>query len=201
MGVMLSAGGSLRWYRDMIGGSSFEELLTEAETIPPGSEGLIFLPYLTGERAPHPDPTARGAFVGLTVRHQRAHLTRAVVEGISLGLNDSLELVRNLGVQAAQIRVSGGGARSPFWRQILADMFGAEMVTLAAEEGAAYGAALLAGVGAEVFPSVEAASERTVRLVERTVPGPQHEAYQRLVPRYQALYPLLKEQFALLSVL
>jgi xylulokinase len=201
MGVMLSAGGSLRWYRDLVGAGSYDALLAEAAAVPVGSEGLIFLPYLTGERAPHPDPTARGAFVGLTVRHGQPHLTRAVVEGVSLGLNDSLEIMRGLGIPAEQIRASGGGARSPFWRQILADVFDAEIVTLAAEEGAAYGAALLAAVGAEVFPTVQAAAEQTVQLVDTAYPGPNQPAYGRLIPRYQALYPLLKEEFAQLATL
>lgn len=200
MGVMLSAGGSLRWYRDTLAaGQSYDQLMSQAASVPAGSEGLVFLPYLTGERAPHPDPSARGAFVGLSVRHSQAHMTRAVVEGVSLGLNDSLALMRELGVPTAQVRASGGGARSPFWRQMLADVFGAEIVTLAAEEGAAYGAALLAGVGVGQYASVEAAVDATVKLAGSCAPGPDAATYARLTPLYQALYPTLREQFAKLA--
>jgi xylulokinase len=200
MGVMLSAGGSLRWYRDTLAaGQSYDQLMGQAASVQAGSEGLVFLPYLTGERAPHPDPSARGAFVGLSVRHTQAHLTRAVVEGVSLGLNDSLALMRELGVPTAQVRASGGGARSPFWRQMLADLFGAEIVTLAAEEGAAYGAALLAGVGVGQYASVEAAVDATVQLAGSCAPGPDAATYTKLVPLYQALYPALREQFAKLA--
>jgi xylulokinase len=137
--------------------------------------------------------------VGLSVRHTQAHLTRAVVEGVSLGLNDSLALMRELGVPTAQVRASGGGARSPFWRQMLADLFGAEIVTLAAEEGAAYGAALLAGVGVGQYASVEAAVDATVQLAGSCAPGPDAATYTKLVPLYQALYPALREQFAKLA--
>ena len=144
MGVMLSAAGSLRWYRDTIApGTSFDDLLAPARAIPIGCEGLFFLPYLTGERTPHPDPLARGAFVGLTVRHGLPHMTRAVLEGVAFGLRDSFELIKTgSGTSITQIRVSGGGAKSPLWRQILADVMGAELVTVNTTEGAAYGAAL-----------------------------------------------------------
>ena len=144
MGVMLSAAGSLRWFRDTLApGVSFDDLLAPAADLPPGSDGLLFLPYLTGERTPHPDPLARGAFVGLTVRHTRAHLTRAVLEGVAFGLRDGFELMREAGLPVPdEVRVSGGGARSPLWRQILADVLDADLVTVNTTEGAAFGAAL-----------------------------------------------------------
>ncbi|MGE5603122.1 MAG: xylulokinase, partial [Nitrososphaerales archaeon] len=161
MGVMLAAGGAFRWLRDSIGGEEkaaaattgrdpYDLLTQEAASVPPGSEGLLFLPYLSGERCPYPDPKARGAFVGLTLRHGKGHLVRAVLEGVSYGLRDSLELIKGLGVPIEQVRASGGGAKSPLWRQIQADVFGTELVLVNTTEGAAMGAALLAGVGAGV---------------------------------------------------
>jgi len=159
MGVMLSAAGSLQWYRDTLApGVPFDALAAEAEEAPPGSEGLLFLPYLTGERTPHPDPLARGAWVGLTSRHRRAHLTRALLEGVAFGLRDGFALLREAGLGAAgEVRVSGGGARSRLWRQILASVPVVELVSVVAGEGAAYGAALLAGVGAGAWLDVDAA--------------------------------------------
>ena len=199
MGVMLSAAGSLRWYRDALAGEdtppSFDDLVKEAASVPAGAEGLLFLPYLSGERTPHPDPDARGAFVGLSLRHGRAHLTRAVMEGVAFGLKDSVELMKPLGLNIARVRVAGGGARNPIWRQILADVFNSELATTDASEGAAYGAALLAGVGAEVFESVEAASDQAVKEVEHVVPGADVAAYERIYPRYRALYPALAPEF------
>lgn len=202
MGVMLSAGGSLRWLRDSLQHDAwrreatdpYDLMAAEAAVVPPGSEGLVFLPYLTGERTPHADPFARGAFVGLTLRHHRGHLVRAVMEGVALGLRDSLELARGMGLPVAQVRASGGGARSLLWRQILADVFNAEVVTVTATEGAAYGAALLAGVGAGVFPSVEAATDSTIAVVDQTAPDAQRaglyeEAYRVYVQLYPALRP------------
>jgi xylulokinase len=206
MGVMLSAAGSFRWYRDALGdmeraraaetGHDAYDLLTEAAAgVPAGSEGLFFLPYLTGERTPHPDPHARGAFVGLTVRHTKAHLTRAVLEGVSYGLRDSLELMRQLGLGVTQVRASGGGVKNALWRQMLADVLGAEIATVTSAEGAAYGAALLAGVGASVWPSVEAACDATVRVTGTTAPGGNQVAYDRQYPRYRELYPALAPTF------
>lgn len=195
MGVMLSAAGSLRWYRDtMAAGTAFEALLAPANEIPPGSEGLLFLPYLTGERTPHPDPLARGAFVGLTVRHSQPHLTRAVLEGVAFGLRDSFELMKSAGlVDIKQVRVSGGGARSPLWRQILADVLNVELVTVNTTEGAAYGAALLAGVGAGAWPDVDTASRDCISLTGSTKPQPETVArYEKVYVQYQALYPALK---------
>ncbi|HNQ21722.1 MAG TPA: xylulokinase [Phycisphaerae bacterium] len=210
MGVMLSAGGSFRWYRDTLcaaeqveakrGTHSAYELLTAAAAeVPPGCEGLLFLPYLTGERTPHPDPHARGVFFGLTVRHSKAHLTRAVLEGVSFGLCDSLGLMRELGIACSEVRVSGGGARSALWRQILADVFRAPTVTVNLTEGAAYGAALLAGVGTGVYRDVPVACERTIRVTGSTSPGPAATVYADYYPRYRALYPVLAEPFEALA--
>ena len=206
MGVMLSAAGSFRWYRDAVGdleraqaaesGRDAYDLLTEAAAgVPPGCEGLLFLPYLSGERTPYPDPNARGVFFGLTLQHRKAHLTRAVLEGVTYGLRDSLELMRTLGLSIEQVRASGGGARSPLWRQILADVFDTEIVTVNVTEGAAYGAALLAGVGAGAYPGVAKACEAAIRVTGRTEPGPAVAAYTDYYPRYRALYPALAPEF------
>ncbi len=195
MGVMLAAAGSLRWYRDTLAsGIGFDELLAPAEKIPAGCEGLLFLPYLTGERTPYPDPYARGAFVGLTVRHEKAHMTRSVLEGVAFGLRDCMELVRSAGLgNIRQVRVSGGGARSPLWRQILADVLNAEMVTVNTTEGAAYGAALLAGVGAGNWANVEQACAQTIQTLQ--VSRPQEKVvktYREYYAYYRELYPALK---------
>jgi xylulokinase len=210
MGVMLSAGGSFRWLRDaigdvekaaaqLIGVDPYELLTQEAASAPVGSEGLLFLPYLTGERTPHPDPQARGAFVGLTLRHGKAHLVRSVLEGVSFGLRDSLELIKGLGVPITQVRASGGGARSAVWRQIQADVFGAELALVNVTEGAAFGAALLAGVGAKAYRSVEEAVSATVKVTDRTAPITAHvKEYETLYPAYRSLYPALKEIFHVL---
>ncbi len=206
MGVMLSAAGSFRWYRDTLGDAEraeavrlgcdpYEVLIRQAATVPAGCEGLIFLPYLSGERTPYPDPNARGVFFGLTLRHGKAHLTRAVVEGVTYGLRDSLELMRRLGLSVRQVRASGGGARSELWRQMLADVFGAEIVTVNVTQGAAYGAALLAGVAAKVYASVEEAAGRVVRVTGRQTPGPDAAVYEEFYPRFRALYPALAGEF------
>ena len=192
MGVMLSAGGSFQWYRDTLGeGRSFDELTKEAAEIEPGCEGLIFLPYLAGERTPHADPHAKGVFFGLTARHTKAHLTRAVLEGVGFGLRDSLELMRDLGVSMEEIRATAGGSKSPLWLQILADIFGTKITTLEASEGAAFGAALLGGVGAGVYPDVPAAC-KSIRSTGETIPG---TGYDDGYSRYRALYPALREEF------
>lgn len=207
MGVMLSAGGSFRWFRDALGRlekamaeltgrDPYEYLTAEAARAPVGSEGLIFLPYLTGERMPYSDPNARGAFFGLTVRHDKAHLVRSVLEGVAYGLRDLLELIRGFDLDIEQVRASGGGARSELWRQILADVFGTELVTINVTEGAAYGAALLAGVGAEVYSSVEEACAATIRVVTTTEPKPEHmKIYNAYYPVYRSLYGALKPAF------
>ncbi|MEX1055345.1 MAG: xylulokinase [Rhodothermales bacterium] len=203
MGVMLSAAGSLRWYRDTLApGVGYEELLAPAADVPPASEGLLFLPYLTGERTPHPDPNARGAFVGLTVRHRREHLTRAVLEGVAFGLRDSFELMREIGLDSIeQVRVSGGGARSSLWRGILANVLNTELVTVNTTEGAAFGAALLAGVGAGHWSDVQEATDATVRITGTSPVDPAAAGvYERHYQEYRRLYPALRSVFSNLSL-
>jgi xylulokinase len=198
MGVMLSAGGSLLWYRDTLAPTtSFDDLVKEAESIPAGSEGLQFLPYLTGERTPYPDPLARGAFIGLTLRHSRAHMTRAVLEGVAFGLKDSFTLIQKAGLgEITQVRGSGGGTKGALWRQILASALRAELVTVNTTEGAAYGAALLAGVGAGAWPDVKSACSSCVKVTGSTIPDPsQADVYQKAYSLYQDLYPALKSSF------
>jgi xylulokinase len=189
MGVMLSAAGSLQWVRDSLApGTSFDVLLEEAERWPPGCEGLLFAPYLAGERTPHADPDARGAFVGLSLRHDRGALVRAVLEGVAFGLRDSLELLRELGVHADVGRVSGGGARSELWRAIVASVLDLPLETTAVTEGSAYGAALLA-LGGD--PRETAA--RCVEVRGRTNPNPEWTAaYDAAYRRFRALYPALR---------
>ncbi|HXG92030.1 MAG TPA: xylulokinase [Blastocatellia bacterium] len=204
MGVMLSAAGSLQWHRDALAPqTSFDELVEEASQVPAGSEGLIFLPYLSGERTPYPDPLARGAWVGLTLRHKRGHLTRAVLEGVAFGLKDSFALIKNAGLTSIeQVRVSGGGAKSQLWRQILADVLGVELVTVNTTEGAAYGAALLAGVGEGTWPGVEAACAASIRVTGRVGPNEkQSRIYEMFYERYRALYTALRPTFNALSAL
>jgi xylulokinase len=198
MGVMLSAAGSLQWYRDTLAPQvDFDDLVSEVEGVSPGSEGLFFLPYLTGERTPHPDPLARGAWIGLTVRHTRAHVTRAVLEGVAFGIKDSFTLIQEAGLGSIdQVRISGGGAKSPIWRQIMADVLGVELVTVNTTEGAAYGAALLAGVGAGIYDDVPTACNSTIQVTGRTTPDDAAVAiYADYYPRYRALYPLLAGEF------
>lgn len=204
MGVMLSAAGSLRWYRDTVApGVSYDDLLAPAAEIPVGSEGLLFLPYLTGERAPYPDPNAKGAFIGLTVRHGLPHMTRAVLEGVAFGLRDSMELIQATGLgRLEQVRISGGGARSALWRQILADVLDCELVTVNTTEGASYGAALLAGVGVGIWPDVDTACEATIQVVVRVTPEPAQVAgYRAFYPLYRGLYSTLKPTFDELTAL
>jgi xylulokinase len=193
MGVMLSAAGSLRWFRDAFAaGEPFDRLTAEADAWPPGAEGLVFLPYLAGERTPHADPDARGAFVGLSLRHDRGALVRAVLEGVAYGLRDSLELLRALGVEPQVGRASGGGARSRLWLRILASVLGIPLERTAVEEGAAYGAALLGGVAGGVFGSVEEAIDRCVRARDAVDPEPAwQDVYDHGYERYRALYPVL----------
>lgn len=192
MGVMLSAAGSLRWLRDAIGGG-YDELLAEAERWPPGSEGLLFQPYLAGERTPHADPNARAAFVGLSVRHDRGALVRAVLEGVAYGLRDSLELLRQLGVRVETARVSGGGARGELWLRILASVLGVPLERTVVEEGAAFGAALLGGVAASIFANVGEAVSACVRVRDRIEPDPAwRDAYEHGYARFRSLYPALQ---------
>ncbi len=202
MGVMLSAAGSLQWYRDTLAPNmSFDELLKEAETVPAGSEGLQFLPYLTGERTPHPDPLARGAFIGLTIRHQRGHMTRAVLEGVAFGLKDSFTLIQNAGLGAiTQVRASGGGTKGALWRQILASVLDAELVTVNTTEGAAYGAALLSGVGTDTWADVSIACQTCIKITGSTQPEPsQVDVYRKAYSLYQELYPALQPTFHRMS--
>ena len=179
----------------------FDELTAEAEAIPPGSEGLLFLPYLSGERTPHPDPLARAAWVGLTLRHTRPHMTRAVLEGVAFGLKDSFELIRAAGLgEIRQVRISGGGARSLLWRRTLASAFETELVTVNTTEGAAYGAALLAGVGAGAWQSVPQACAAAVRVTGSALPEPDWvDAYREHYAHYRDLYPALRSTFTALG--
>jgi xylulokinase len=193
MGVMLSAAGSLAWLRDRVLGGSFEELTEAAAQWPPGAEGLLFQPYLSGERTPHADPEARGAFVGLSLRHDRGALARAVLEGVAYGLRDSLELVRSLGVDVRSARVSGGGARDRLWLRILASVLGLPLERTAAEEGAAFGAALLAGVRDGVFADAGEAIAACVRVTDTVEPElTWRQAYAEGYARYVRLYPTLR---------
>ena len=213
MGVMLSAGGSLRWFRDnlcrpemrvaeLMQVDPYDLISREAATIAAGSEGLLFLPYLTGERTPHPDPQARGAFVGLTVRHSKAHMARSVLEGVAFGLRDSLEILKSMNVSIGNVRASGGGARSDVWRQIQADTFNLPLSTINSDEGPALGAAILAGVGTGLYSSVEEACAHVVKVVA-TTPVMQENAriYERYYAIYRDLYPALKGSFAKIGAL
>lgn len=198
MGVMLSAAGSLQWYRDTLApGVSFDELMKEAESVPAGCEGLQFLPYLSGERTPHPDPLARGGFIGLTVRHTRPHMTRAVLEGVAYGLKDTFMLIQKAGLgEITQVRASGGGTKSPLWRQILASVLEADLLTVNTTESAAYGAALLAATGAGQFSSVEQVCQSAIQTTGKTAPNEtQVRAYQQGYPIYRDLYPALTSTF------
>ena len=250
MGVMLSAGGSLRWFRDNVAygnaalrddaaqkprrrGSEAETtrlrsrddtsqsssivpasephrpssdpydfMLEQAAQTPPGAEGLIFLPYLSGERTPHRDPLARGGFVGLTLRHTQAHMTRAVVEGITFGLRDSLELIRQSGIRVSEVRAAGGGAKSKIWRQWLADIFDAEITLINSSEGGALGVALLAGVGTGVWKTTREACGAVLRVTSRTEPTKDvgvRRGYDEAYAQFKALYPALKNSFHALS--
>ena len=193
MGVMLSAAGSLQWLRDAVAPDvRFATLVEEAAVWEPAVEGLVFLPYLAGERTPHADPDARGAFVGLELRHDRAALVRAVLEGVACGLRDSLELLRDLGVDAGAARVSGGGAHSRLWLEIVASTLGIPLELTAVEEGSAFGAALLAGVAAGLFSDPQDAVARTVRVRDTVEPNASWtRVYEDLYPRYRSLYPAL----------
>ena len=212
MAVTLSAGGAFRWLRDTLNVRTFErsnvqpldydDLTLMAANVPIGAEGLVFLPYLTGERTPHLDPLARGAFVGLTARHNAGHMARAVMEGVVFSLRDGLEIMRALGLSVGEVRATGGGARSPLWRQMQADVYGAEVATLAAEEGPAYGAALLAGVGTGLFADVGDAVGRCVVVGGVTQPDPAARArYEQVYSIYRQLYGELRESMHKLAAL
>jgi xylulokinase len=212
MGVMLSAAGSFQWYKNQFaqeeqrlenegGPNAYDFLTEEAKQVGAGSEGLFFLPYLSGERTPHPDPYARGCFIGMSLRHQKKHHTRAVLEGVSYGLNDSLSLMRDLGINPNEIVLSGGGSRSGLWKQMLADIFSTSCTMVNAVEGAAYGAAILAAVGVGGFASVQEACRTCIHKTETVNPGPNLEIYKRNYPIYKSLYPSLKNQFAQIAAL
>jgi len=194
MGVMLSAAGSLQWFHDRLAPDvPFDRLVAEADAWGPGAEGLLFQPYLAGERTPHADPNARAAFVGLELRHDRGAMVRAVLEGVAFGLRDSLELLRTLGVEVGSARVSGGGARSATWLRILSSVLGLPLETTAAEEGSAYGAALLGGVAGGMFDDVHDAVARCVRVGATIEPDPSAvAAYDDLYARFRTLYPALE---------
>ena len=201
MGVMLSAAGSLQWYRDALApDTSFDALLAEAANIPAGSEGLIFLPYLSGERTPYPDPLARGAFVGISARHSRGHLTRAVLEGVAFGLRDCFALLEEVGLSPdEELRISGGGARSGLWQQIVADALGRPLVNVNTPEAGAFGAALLAAVGVGEFASVTKACNAWVARGKEIHVSENANHYAKLYPRFRALYPRLRDWFATTS--
>jgi len=207
MGVVLSAGGSFQWFRNQFapdevadarhrGIDPYELLTRQAAKAPLGCEGLFFLPYLTGERTPHADPDAKGAWIGLHLRSGRNELIRSVMEGATYAMRDSLEIIKGMGIPVRQIRVSGGGARSTFWRQLQADIYGQPVVTINATEGPAYGAALLAMVGTGVYKSIAEACDATIRVTTRTAPDRKAKArYNRLYPLYGRLYRSLKPDF------
>ncbi|MBL4934609.1 xylulokinase [Clostridium sp. YIM B02515] len=199
MGVMLSAASCLKWWVEAVNkgnSKTFDELLYEAEKIPAGSEGLIFLPYLMGERTPYSDPYAKGCFIGLNITHTRAHMTRAILEGVAFGLKDSLELVRNLNIPINEVRVSGGGAKSKLWRQILADIFETRIDMINSVDGPSYGAAILAAVGAGKFDSVNEACSKLIKVTESVYPNKMNiDKYERMYRVYSSLYSRLKDTF------
>jgi xylulokinase len=207
MGVTQAAGLSLRWFRDQFlaatNGSSgsgsdasshsYDRLTAEAAQAPPGSDGLLWAPYLMGERTPYLDPTARGMLVGLTASHTRAHVIRAILEGVAFSLRDTFTIFQEIEVPVKTIRLGGGGARSPLWRQIQADIYGQRVETVEAEEGAAYGAAILAGVGAKAWPSVDAACDAVVRVTGSITPTSADSlAMETAYAVYRRIYPAMK---------
>jgi xylulokinase len=204
MGVTQAAGLSLRWFRDQFactpavdGRDPYEQLTAEAATVPPGADGLLWTPYLMGERTPHLDPAARGVLAGLTASHTRAHVIRAILEGVAFSLKDTFNIFAEMKVPVKNIRLGGGGARSPLWRQIQADVYGQEVEIVEAEEGAAFGAAILAGVGAGLWPSVDAACDSVVRVVRRVSPIPANVAVMSAAGNtYRRIYPAMKSVFA-----
>ena len=211
MGVVLSAGGSLRWVRDVLGDSEraaatatgrdpydlMSELASQAEV---GSNGLVFLPYFSGERTPHKDADARGAFIGLSLAHNRADVMRAVFEGITFAMKDCMSLMGELGLELSEIRATGGGAKNEFWRQLQADIYGAPVVTVSSTEGPAFGAALMGGVAAGVFGDLAEASDSLVKIVSSVDPDPGRVSqYETWYDRYRGMYPALKNEFGLLA--
>jgi xylulokinase len=212
-GCMLSAGGSFQWFRNQLGQAEialakkkgvdpYELLIDQAQQAPAGCEGLFFLPYLTGERCPHPDPNARGGWIGLTSRTTREMLIRSLVEGVTFGMRDALEIMRSMGIDITQVRASGGGARSDFWRQLQADVYKSPLVLTNASEGPAYGVALLAGVGTGVWSSVEEACKGSIKQTQKIAPKPKASVlYDRHYTVYDKLYGDLKSRFAEMATL
>ncbi len=200
-GVTLAAGLSFKWFRENFGdGKSFDELADEAAKIPSGSDGAIWLPYLMGERAPHLDPNARAAFIGLTASHTKAHLTRAVLEGVAFSLRDSLEIFKSAGAEISSIRLGGGGAKSLLWRQIQADVYNREVEILETDEGAAFGAAILAGVGVGAWQTVDEACKKTIRVAETVKPNLESvEKLNRNYEAYKLLYDALRPAMEILK--
>ena len=208
MGCVLSAGGSLQWFRNELCHAEtaaakkkkidpYELITAQAADAPAGSEGLFFLPYLTGERTPHADPDARGSWVGLSLRHGKGHMARSVMEGATYAMRDSLEIARGMNIPIKEIRLSGGGARSEFWRQMQADIYGQQVVTINAEEGPAYGVALLAAAGTGAYKNVVEACRATISVVTRTKPAARSKkTYNNAYPVYQNLYHSLKNDFS-----
>ena len=183
MGVTQGAGLSLQWFRNQFApGVEYDALMAEAATAPCGSQGLFWLPYMMGERTPHLDATARGGWVGITAKHTRADMIRSLVEGVSYSLKDCLDLIEAMGAPVENVRVSGGGARSPFWRQVLADTFSKQVVTLETQDGSAYGAALLAMTGTGAYASVQEACQKAIRTVDSVSPAPARIAVLRARP-------------------
>ncbi len=211
MGVVLSAGMSLRWYRDVCSEAErltafrsnrdpYDVLTGSAAKAPVGSEGLLFMPYLTGERTPHKDPHARGAFIGLTIRHGRPHLIRALLEGITFAMRDSLEIARSLGVQVKEVRATGGGAKSEFWKQLQADIYGCEIATIGSDQGPAFGAAIMAGVGAGIYKSIPEACDAIISVVERVQPDEARvKEYNEYYEIYRNVYPGIRDTCHALS--
>ncbi|MEZ6045313.1 MAG: xylulokinase [Planctomycetaceae bacterium] len=207
MGVVLSAGGSLQWYRNQLGEDAvqaakkqkidpYEIITAQAAEVEAGSEGLYFLPYLAGERTPHADPYARGAWIGLSLRHGRSHMVRSLMEGATYAMRDCLEIIKGMNVPVNEIRVSGGGARSPFWRQMQADIYGQPVCTINAEEGPAYGVALLAAAGTGAYKDVVEACNATISVVSKTKQSSKTaKVYDKLYPMYGQLYRSLKGDF------
>jgi xylulokinase len=213
MGVVLSAGGSLQWYRNQLaeaevavakeqGIDPYELITAQAAQAPAGCEGLYFLPYLTGERTPHADPYARAAWIGLSLRHGRAHLIRAVMEGATYAMRDCFEIIEGMGIPVREVRLSGGGARSQFWRRLQADVYGQEVVTINAQEGPAYGVALLAAAGTGAYKDVVEACSAAIKVVSETKTDPKTKRlYDNAYPIYGQLYRSLKSDFAQIAQL
>ena len=188
----------MQWYKDAFAPQlDFDALLAEAAEAPAGSDGLFFLPYLTGERTPHPDPLARGAFIGMTSRHSRGHMTRAVLEGVAFGLKDSFTLVARAGLpDSFEVRISGGGAKSPIWQQIIADVLDATLVNINTTEGGAFGAAVLAAVAAGVYADVPSACDAMIETGAKVSVSAEADVYAERYEVFQSLYPTLKDTFA-----